>query len=374
MLDYDELSLTELDDPRTREVVRLLTERVYGQQKVAATLEAAGLVPGKYTLDPAELAWLAAVPDAARQRRLGLLLQRVADAEPAFLPELHRRMAPLVATPFAAGAWYHYADPLRCRFVGPGARRAVVDRNGLRQALQALASDDFRVLLVTGEPRSGKSHTWVLVDHLRSAGSLLGSHRFARVTTHHWSGDVHGQDLARSLIAKLALDVVVQPANEADETMVRKLLDGMVGLYPADGVTRWIVLDGLDRANVQGAAHDFARTLVDLVNAGELPDTRLIVTGLDPLGLDAGYGLQYERIPAIDEALVRSFVLDVAAHLARDVDAAEVDALVAEVLAAGGDGDERDLAEVERALFRVLSSRWGAASAAGVGAEAGHGG
>jgi hypothetical protein len=359
MVNLDELTLTDVGDPRAAFVIDLLTRRVYAEEAIAAALEGARLVPGDYRLTRARLAWTEAVPDAARLGRLDALVRGAAVREPALLAELEQRLAELAAPPGAA-SWYAHADPLGSRFVGPGAKRAVVDRAELRAGLRALSTDDYRILLVSGGPRTGKSHTWVLIDHLRNTGRLAGAHRFVRVTTHAWSGPVTGEDMAGSVAAKLGVDLRLVESREPEETRVRKILDKLVGSYPQDDAVRWIVLDGLDRPAVRDSARDFARRMITLVDEGELPRTRLVVTGLDVLGLDLGFGVCTETIPAIDAVLVKAFLTDVAAHLARETGEAEIDALVAEVLPPGG---PRDLRVVEEDLVRIVSERWGRARA-----------
>jgi hypothetical protein len=350
--------LTDPGDPRTRVVIDLLAERVYRPAPVDEALEAAGLKPGNYPLERAKLTWAAAVPDAASQGRLSLLIEQVVRAEPAFRTELDRRLRLLIAPPGAMHNWYHHNDPYACQFVGPRASRALIDRVELRRGLRALARDDYRILVVNGPSRSGKSHTWVLIDHLRNAGQLIGTHRFARVTTHAWSGEVTGEDLGLSMARKLGLDVRVASSREQDDTRVRKILDTLVGNYPqGDGVTRWIILDGLDRPDVQASARDLARRLITLVDEGELPHTRLIVTGLDTLGLQVGYSVRHETIPAINVALVRSFLAEVAEHLGRQVTGDELDALAAEALSPGP-APPPDLHQVEESVVRLVTTRW----------------
>ena len=100
--------------------------------------------------------------------------------------------------------------------------------------------------------------------------------RFVRVTTHTWSGEVSGEDLALSLADKLGLDIKLTPSRELDDARIRKILDMVIGRYPqGDGITRWIILDGLDRPGVQNSARDMAKRLITLVDEGELPQTRL---------------------------------------------------------------------------------------------------
>ena len=164
MLALDELSLSDLTDPRMRLIVNMLTRSVFTTAVITGSLEAAGLNPGDYPLETAKLAWMAAVPDAARRGKLDSLIARVTDNNRAFASELQRRMQPLLATASGEHPWYYHDDPYTCTFVGPRASRAVIDRAGLRQGLHALATDQYRILVVSGAARSGKSHSWVLVQ------------------------------------------------------------------------------------------------------------------------------------------------------------------------------------------------------------------
>jgi hypothetical protein len=143
------------------------------------------------------------------------------------------------------------------------------------------------------------------------------------------------------------------------DARMRKFADRLVGGYPqGDGTIRWIILDGLDRPGVQSSALDFARRMIVLVHDGELPATRLVVTGLDEVNLDIERTIRQEVIPRIDHTLLRDFLRDVAGHLCRPVDDAELDALAAEVLGAG----DLDLKELESNVYRIVRQRWRAAS------------
>ncbi|GAA3591802.1 hypothetical protein GCM10022419_088300 [Nonomuraea rosea] len=348
--------LTDPSDPRTRLVTDLLTRRVYGRS-VEDLLLTAGLNPGHYVLEPAKLAWRAVVPDAASLGLLSGLVGEVVRQDPAFGALLESRLRELTTPPGAARRWYHHDDPYACQFLGPRASRALIDRVELRKGLRALVHDDFRILVVNGPEGSGKSHTWVLVDHLRDAGTLAGTHRFARVTTHAWSDTVTGEDLGLSMARKLGLDIALASSGEQAATIVRKILDMLVGKYPqGDGVTRWIILDGLDRPGVDDSARDLAKSLIRLVDEGELPYTRLIVTGLDTLGLQIGSSVRHETIPAITVALVRAFLADAARHLGHEADDQELDALAAEALGPG-EGPP-DLRSLEENVYRIVTTHW----------------
>jgi hypothetical protein len=304
------------------------------------------------------VAWTAAVPDAAEQCKLDELVACVAEDNRAFRTELEQRMLPLLALPGGGRTWYRCDDPFACGFVGPGAGRAVIDRQELRQRLQDLLAEEYRVLIVTGQPGTGKTHSWQLIDHLQQAAAMMASHRFVRVPTHDMRGEVSGKDLALKLALKLGMRLGLDIGPDVRDAQVSDsdILDTIVGHYPHDGVTRWIVLDGLDRPLVKECARDAARYLIALVSDGELPKTRLIITGFDTLGFAVPGSYQVERIPPIDETLVSTFLATVASHLGCRTSPEELAALAAEVVEAGG--SPLSLREVETAVVQLVKKRW----------------
>lgn len=357
MLAFDDPAFSELTDPRTGRLIDLLSKNIYFEIEIATTLKSAGLEPGRYVLGPANVTWTTVVPDAAQSGKLGDLMKAVSKLRPAFTSELEKTVSQLTQPVAVGGNWYQHDDPYMSYFVGLRRSRAVIDRLGLRAALRELANDEYRVLLVYGKPRSGKTHTWLFVDHLRNAGRLVGNNRFALVTTHDWSDAVTGEAIAESLAGKLNLSINLAPSDELDEARVRKFLSFLVGAYPQDdGLIRWIILDGLDRPGVQDGARDLAKGLIRLVDRGELPQTRLVITGLDPLGLHLGNSVRTEKIPAIDKALLRKFLTDVATQLGRTTTDGELDGWIAEI--AGSDPKPRDLGEVENSVVQLVKTRW----------------
>jgi hypothetical protein len=107
---------------------------------------------------------------------------------------------------------------------------------------------------------------------------------------------------------------------------------------------------------VQDGARDLARGLIQLVENHELRQTRLIITGLDPLGLHVGYTVRTENIPAIDHEKLREFLDDVATHLGRTTSDAELEEWIAEILGSGP--EPRDLGEVESSVFHLVTTHW----------------
>jgi hypothetical protein len=356
MISFDALELGSLhDDPRTRIIAEILTKTIYHEEAIADAITGAGLVPGDYLPNVAKLAWVQAVPDVIREHRLDALVGAVGAHDPAFGATLEARLKPLLGMP-GVGGWYPCHDPFYCGFVGPGAGRALIDRAGLRGGLHDLAVDDYRVLVVYGPSGSGKTHSWRLIDHLRQAGKLTG-HKCVRVSTHKWgNAEVTGEMVAQSLADRLGLEIRPAGSGELEDARARKLLDLITGKYPADGVTRWIVIDGLDRPRVRDSARDVGRDLITMVADGELENTRLVITGFDAGWIGDSGSVRFETIPAIDAALVRAFLTDTATRLGRPVGAAELHAHVTEVL--GGD-PAPTLAEIEDAIVRLVKREWG---------------
>jgi hypothetical protein len=355
MISLDALDLGGLrDDPRTRIIADLLTETIYHEEAIAEAITVAGLVPGNYLPNVARLAWLQAIPDAIREHRLDALVGSVVRHDLAFGMALEARLQPLLGSP-GVGGWYPCHDPFRCGFVGPGAGRALIDREGLRGGLHDLSVDDYRVLVVYGPSGSGKTHSWRLIDHLRQAGKLAGQ-KCVRVSTHKWGpAEVTGEMVAQSLADRLSLEISLTDSDEPEDARARKILDLIAGRYPADGVTRWIVLDGLDRPRVRDSARDVGRDLITMVADSELENTRLVITGFDAGWIGESGSVRFETIPAINAALVRGFLTDTAARLSHTVVAAELDAHVTEVLS--GDPPPT-LAEIEDAIVRLVKREW----------------
>lgn len=358
MISLDALRLYGPNDLRTKAIVELLARTIYDKDDIARALEDANISPGEITWGKASIAWRELVPLAARENKLDALIEGITKNNPAFGVRLEQVLRPLLAT---ADIWYPCHDPYYCGFFGPGATTAMIDRDGLRTGLQNLANDQYRVFIVSGARKSGKSHSWLLIDHVRQAGKLAG-HECVCVSTHDWSAGtkVSGAMMVQAIADQLSLQVKATESDELGEARTRKLLNLLTGQYPkSDGVTRWIVLDGLDRDEAINAvdAKDVALKLIPMVNTNRLPDTRLVITGFNPLWLPTKRQILFESITAIDEARVSAFLSATAGHLGYEVDPKSLAALVSEVLNAGG--PSLDLELIEDAVVRLAKREWG---------------
>jgi hypothetical protein len=359
------LSSQAPSDLQVAAIADLLAERSYGRQVIERALEGAGLSPLDYRLDyPARLLWREITGDAARKGRLEALLANVSIADAALSGALERRLD--------SAAWYQCRDPYYCCFFGPGLKTAMIDRAELRRGLGDLAKDEYRVLVVCGARGSGKTHSWRLIEHLSQRGMPLAGHKCIRVTTHAWGSGtrVTSEMVAREVADLLDVNVEAMGGSELLQARTRKILTLLTARYPADGVLRWIILDGLDREEAIDAddAKDVALPLITKVADGELPDTRLVITGFDPLWLQTRRATAFEAIPPIGWDLVRAFLADTSAHLGRPVGPGELDALATTVLPAPASvhsgqaslpGVPPGLSGIEDAVVRLVRQEWG---------------
>jgi hypothetical protein len=363
MFSLDNLNLGDFSDRRTKVVVEFINDLVYHPVAIRAVLERAQLKQAtNSSYNQSRFVWLEVVPYAAQRGRLDVLADAVADImqDSQFKRALERKLTE-GRDPTTTGGhpWYRCENPWKSGFMGPGARRAVIDREGLRAGLRSLTTEDYRVLVICGAVGSGKSHSWQLIDHLHSAGQLVG-YRFARVKTDSWSDVVTGEELALSLADTLGLRIGLTPSGELSEATIRKILNMIAGQFPQNQATPcWIVLDGLDQPMVHQSARDMARRLITMVAEGDIKPARLIITGLDVTGQPERRHVQMDQIPDITEVLVRQVLTDVAKDLGREADPAELDRHVAAVL--GPPDNPRTLDKVEEAVVSLVKSEWAGA-------------
>ena len=95
-----------------------------------------------------------------------------------------------------------------------------------------------------------------------------------------------------------------------------------------------------------------------MVSERDLPNTRLVITGFDSLGLGSRDSVTLETIPMINEVLLRSFLIDAAAHLGHEVDPEDLDEIVVSIL--GDAATPRSLSEIESVVVAVVKERWSA--------------
>ena len=328
------LRYLEKEDPRFRILLELLTELIFSKHEMEEVLMGCGILPGNYDLSIPRHGWHAIILDAIPDGRLQKLITEAIRTRPAIKKELNNRLIASEKEYAHQKVWYQNTDPINCKFVGRGATRAIVDREQLRRHLRDLSSGMYKVLLVEGGPRSGKSHTWRLIEHLMTAGPPAGLPMFSavKVSIHSLGTQVNAGEIMGTLADRLGLDLNLAASSEMPDARTRKMVDRFIGQLPDDGKIRWIVIDGLDRPGVDPDCVDLARRLVSVIEEGELPNTRLVITGL-PEGDSIGSRfVLYETIKEIKEDDIERFIRGVAEDIKKPINSPTVEQIVREIL------------------------------------------
>ena len=254
-------------------------------------------------------AWPAVIGDATAAGVLDHLLLAATDRAPG--------LAASLPAPPRTGPWYQHPEPTECTFVGPRAKHAVIDRAGLRSGLQEFRSDDSRVIVVTGNSRTGKSYSWRLIQHVCDNLPDEEAVDAVLVSTHTWERTVTADEVAEALSQKLlGRRFEAVSGGELPETRARKIVEVLVGSLRGREHDSWIVLDGFDRKGVAACARELVVRLVDAVEAGELDHTRLVVTGLaETLSGDTADGVFLEQLRPLGRDDVEAFFTATIKHL-----------------------------------------------------------
>ena len=188
-------------------------------------------------------------------------------------------------------------------------RRPLIDRSELRSGLKHFLEDSYPLMVIRGQPRSGKTYSLELLQHVTTGepNLLLIDVDFAPVAN---------GDSAADLITKLCRRVDVEVMTDEDYATTRTrmaiaLVDLFVGRYRnkiEDHRRRILVIDGLNRTDLQDDVHEAVAHLAVEVIKGRLPRTQLVLTGYGgTVDHDLDYGLVTEEVSTITQAHVRFF-------------------------------------------------------------------
>lgn len=314
-------------------------------------------------MDPAAVSWSgtarslwpALTRDAAGAGRLRELIGLVRQRRAAVAADLDR----VLAAEVTGLEWYTSGDRYTSRLVGPGSRRAVLDRARLRSNLRSLAGG-YPVLSIQGGSGSGKTHSRHLIQHVAADPAVDCELRILEIGE-EWPDDAEVDAvaftgrLARRLgmPAEFSVDTYTEPMRTARELTSEFV--GRFGALPAR--RRWLFIDGLDRGQVTAPVHAVVRNLAKEVEAGQLGQTQLIVTGQpeDFTGAVLDVLLE-ERIEAVTAAHLNLFFAEVAADVGEPLTADERARMVSDVLAVA---QLTDLRGVGLAASRVAHEKFG---------------
>lgn len=316
-----------------------LREAYYRMNDLIELYSSVGLRPNDFAWEgTARVLWPSITRDCAGAGKLEDLIVLVRDARPATGPALTKVLAAQVS----GGNWYRSAERHLSHLLGPGCGRAMLDRLDLRTHLRDLADGGFPVLSITGDPGSGKSYSRHLIQHIASDPLLNCDFRIIDVADEFYDR-VDSLGFMTALANRLGMtgDFAVDPHVE-ESRKVRELVDIFVGRYAQlPSRLRWIFIDGLDRPTVQSGVRIAVARLAKEVESGQLPATRLIVTGhpgdFAPAVMEV---LRHEQLGDVTPAHVHGFFKGVARHVGKEISEQHLSLLVHQVL------EEAELADL----------------------------
>jgi hypothetical protein len=154
--------------------------------------------------------------------------------------------------------------------------RPFVDREDLRPVLERLhapkpaALKKPRILVVGGNPKTGKTYTKYLISHL---GAQYG---FEVRIIDLWSGDPTPASVATRIASQMKLSDIPEPGTEQLTRFLTIFFDRFVGQVAKSAW--WIVLDGFEQISVSQELTEFIGQLAMKIN-DSLPNVRLVLLG-----------------------------------------------------------------------------------------------
>jgi hypothetical protein len=217
-----------------------------------------------------------------------LLIARADKDQPQWIEEIvaavgqvfghEQRVQDFVAQVTPAQARRAVADPYNACFL-ESESRPFVDRTKLRPALKRLndpppnALKKPRILVVGGDPKTGKTYTKYLIAHLATKFGF--EHRIVDL----WSGGNDPASVGKRIADLLDLEGIPEPGSEQMARFTNTIFfDRFVGQIKADKNKWWIVLDGFGAISVSKELEEFIGRLAAKVS-DSLPNVRLILLG-----------------------------------------------------------------------------------------------
>ena len=270
------------------------------------------------------------------------LLRGLLDEAVGRKPQLAPALAPIDADDPAFPG--NPIDRYLVRLVGPG-RVPIIDRSELRNKLKNFIEYPMPVLIIKGSPRSGKSHSFELIKH------VIGDADSPKLIWIDFAPAAYGTsaaDLTRLICTRLRLeDVSGGPVRTTAVRNAAELGDALLGAYNDkfdDKVKRILVIDGLNRTDLQSDVYALiGKLVVDVVN-NQFIRTQLVVTGyMGAFDRDLNWKMETDVTAAINQTHVYKYFEDLGVDLGRNLQPTDLNAMVATAMA-GSPGLE-DLAD-----------------------------
>jgi hypothetical protein len=224
-------------------------------------------------------------------------------------------------------------DAYQVRLLGP-ARRPMIDRAELRRNLKGFMDErDRPVLLIRGPTQSGKSYSFQLMKHV--AGGLDDPRLILIDFSYAASGNT-ATALMAMICSRLGLRDVTGRAKRTTATkFAAELVDDLVGAYRFDDrITRILVIDGLNRPDLDPDVHNLVVKLATEVVNDQLSRTKLVLTGYPgTIDRQLSFSMMSEDIRTLTETDIWLYFKELSDELGKPLPEDELGDLVRKAMA-----------------------------------------
>lgn len=253
----------------------------------------------------------------------------------------------------AAARWLESEDPYQVAFLYAG--RALINRRKLRTSIKDLCSNQgSRVLIVNGNPMSGKSYSMQYIAHLAEA--FQDDRAYIDIKREIQTS--FGPDaLARSIGWQMKLsaeDIQSIPVRQSqDARWVMEIRDWIIGASNRAGKRWWITLDGFDHPDLPPETQQMIEHLMLQIENVKPPLRLVLLSYQRPIPRDIRRYIQSEAIGPIERDELTEFFERLYELAHKAVTQAELVQIVDKVLALVPTGDPERLYYVAEAVEQI---------------------
>lgn len=356
-----------VDDPDftsdiTQKLLIALADAVDMPDEIRPIVKKIGLPGQNISWSRARDTWLDVVGEAASRHKMRVLVEHMRDHYAMIKEEMKEILDASRAG--GVGVWYRCAEPKQARLLGARARKAMIDRYELSRDLDELTSSAGRqILLISGDPGSGKTHSRYLLRHILD------------YTQDHWKWavidiaekwpvedhrSVNAREFVGELSAKLGLERGYPDVTDhAEATRIAdELVSSMVGRLNQRPSDKWMIfIDGLDRSNIGSDVAVAVAKIAVNIESRELPYMRLVLTGYrGGFSENVRDVVNENRIGQVGITYVEQFFEEIGQHIGKPCTINEARELAERVLAVVS---IEDLAMLGREVSRVAHDHFG---------------
>ncbi|MFD9282437.1 effector-associated domain EAD1-containing protein [Streptomyces mirabilis] len=297
-----------LDDPQAQELLQVLLDVYEDKNRVKWFVKSAGVTSSRIDWDGAmDDVWPEVLEKAAREGGLRALVKVISENPNSTEYQIFKTL--LTQEPPAADA-----DPCSALLLGGRLPRAFINRRELRSILRdMLCADGSRVLIVTGDQKTGKSWTWFLLCHVLAGQAI----RPYRVDLSTYADTARVADIAAELRDQFGWEMDPADLFAGEDVLARSLVNTVKREMRKTHQEHWLVFDGLAATELTESALRLVEDLASAVARGETGDgLRVVLIAYDgrlPPSIDPY--VWRERVHPINVQDLRDFFCAVAASV-----------------------------------------------------------